>query len=113
MLCRFRGGLICQTYRKRGLTSHSSSSFEITEFLIQNRQRPKIGDNYIIENATVVSADREIGNFPNCDVLIENGFISAVGPNLQHYSEHTVIEGTNSIASPGFTDTYPEWAISK
>ncbi|KIX03502.1 uncharacterized protein Z518_07055 [Rhinocladiella mackenziei CBS 650.93] len=61
---------------------------------------------YIIKNATVVSIDSNIGNVPNCDVVIEDGFISAVGPNLPHSSDHTVIDGTNAIVSPGFIDTH-------
>lgn len=61
---------------------------------------------YIIKNATVVSVDKAIGNVPNCDVIIENGYIGAVGPNLQHSSDHTVIDGTNAIVSPGFVDTH-------
>jgi hypothetical protein len=62
--------------------------------------------SYIIKNATVVSVDRNIGNVPNCDVLIEDGLTAAVGANLQHSSEHTVIDGTNAIISPGFIDTH-------
>lgn len=62
--------------------------------------------SYIIKNATVVSVDRKIGNVPNCDVLIEDGLIAAVGANLKHSREHTVIDGTNAIVSPGFIDTH-------
>ncbi|KAH8897749.1 cytosine deaminase [Thozetella sp. PMI_491] len=61
---------------------------------------------FIIKNATVVSVDSTIGNVPNCDVLIEDGVISAVGPNLQHSSDHVVIDGTDAIVSPGFVDTH-------
>lgn len=61
---------------------------------------------YIIKNATVVSVDEQIGNVPNCDVLIENGIIAAVGKGLEHSADHTVIDGTNAIVSPGFIDTH-------
>ena len=64
-----------------------------------------MGGKYIIKNATVVSVDEKIGNVSNCDVLIENSFIAAVGQNLQH-SDHKVIDGTNAIVSPGFIDTH-------
>ena len=66
----------------------------------------KKGAKYIIKNATVVSVDNEIGTVPNCDVLVEDGFISAVGSSLQHSSGHSVIDGTNAIVSPGFVDTH-------
>lgn len=61
---------------------------------------------YIIKNATVVSVDEAIGNVSNCDVVIEDEFIKAVGENLEHSTEHIVIDGTNSIVSPGFVDTH-------
>lgn len=65
-----------------------------------------MGAKYIIQNATVISMDSAIGNVSNCDVLIEGEFISAVGSNLQHSSDCTVIDGTNAIISPGFVDTH-------
>ncbi|KAK2027847.1 Metallo-dependent hydrolase [Colletotrichum zoysiae] len=60
---------------------------------------------YIIKNATVLSVDETIGNIHNCDVLIEDGIIKAVGPNLNH-SDHAIIDGTDAIVSPGFIDTH-------
>lgn len=65
-----------------------------------------MGGKYIIKNAWVVSVDRDIGTVPNCDVVIENDLITAVGKNLNHSPEHTVIDGTNAIISPGFVDTH-------
>ncbi|KIW91615.1 uncharacterized protein Z519_07583 [Cladophialophora bantiana CBS 173.52] len=61
---------------------------------------------YIIKNATVVSMDENIGNVSNCDVLIEDGIIKAVAPGLPHSSDHTIIDGTDAIISPGFIDTH-------
>ncbi|KLP06377.1 cytosine deaminase and related metal-dependent hydrolase [Fusarium fujikuroi] len=60
---------------------------------------------YIIKNATVLSNEESIGNVAHCDVLIEHGFIKAVGPKLEH-SDHIVIDGTDAIVSPGFIDTH-------
>ncbi|KAL3477178.1 Metallo-dependent hydrolase [Aspergillus californicus] len=65
-----------------------------------------MGAKYIIKHATVVSVDEAIGNVPNCDVLVEDGFIKAVGPELQHSSEHVVIDAIDAIVSPGFIDTH-------
>ena len=61
---------------------------------------------YIIKNATVVSVDDDIGIVNDCDVLVEGAFISAVGPNINHTQDCTVIDGTNAIVSPGFIDTH-------
>lgn len=65
-----------------------------------------MGGKYIIKNAWVVSVDKSIGNVADCDVVIEDGVIAAVGQNLPHSPEHTVIDGTNAIVSPGFVDTH-------
>ncbi|KEF57341.1 uncharacterized protein A1O9_05258 [Exophiala aquamarina CBS 119918] len=64
-----------------------------------------MGSNYIIKNATVLSIDPAIGNVDNCDVTIEDGLITGVGRSLKH-TDHKVIDGTNSIVSPGFIDTH-------
>lgn len=61
---------------------------------------------FIIKNATVVSVDDIIGTVPDCDILIEDGIIAGVGKSLHHSAEHTVIDGTDAIVSPGFVDTH-------
>ena len=61
---------------------------------------------YLISNATVVSIDDSIGTVPNCDVLIEDGDIVAVGPNLPRPEDASIIDATNAIVSPGFVDTH-------
>jgi cytosine/adenosine deaminase-related metal-dependent hydrolase len=66
----------------------------------------EMGGKYIIKNATVVSVDNSIGTVPNCDLLIQDGFIKAVGPDIEHSSEHVIIDATNAIVSPGFIDTH-------
>lgn len=53
-----------------------------------------MGAEHVIKRAHVVSVDKTIGNVANCDALIEVGIVSAVGSNLQHAPECTVIEGT-------------------
>lgn len=65
-----------------------------------------MGGKYHIKNGTVVSIDPAIGVVPNCDVLVEDGIIAGVGPNLIASSEHSVIDATGAIISPGFIDTH-------
>jgi cytosine/adenosine deaminase-related metal-dependent hydrolase len=65
-----------------------------------------MGGEYIIKDATVVSIDKAIGIVSNCDVLIEDGIIKDVGPDLEYPKNTTVINGTNTIVSPGFIDTH-------
>jgi len=84
--------------------------FHVDALTIQrNRTVPyasAMRSSYIIKNATVVSVDKAIGTVPDCDVLIEDGLIKAVGPKMQYPSAATVIDGTNAIVSPGFIDTH-------
>jgi len=61
---------------------------------------------YLISNATVVSVDAAIGTVPNCDVLIEDSSIVAVGPGLPRPEDASIIDGTDAIVSPGFVDTH-------
>lgn len=65
---------------------------------IPKRLKPfEMGGKYVIKNATVVSVDNSIGTIPNCDVLIEDGFIKAVGPDVEHSSEQVISDATNTI----------------
>ena len=67
---------------------------------------------YLIKNATVVSVDSDIGTVPNCSVLIEGQDIKAVGPNVQPPQDAVIIDGTDTILTPGFVDTHRHtWQI--
>jgi 5-methylthioadenosine/S-adenosylhomocysteine deaminase len=59
----------------------------------------------IIRNGYVLSIDRAIGNVSDCDVLIEDGRIAAVGSALEA-GEADVIDATGCIVMPGFVDTH-------
>jgi 5-methylthioadenosine/S-adenosylhomocysteine deaminase len=59
----------------------------------------------LLRNGTVLSMDRQIGNFPQADVLIEGTQIAAVGPNLQA-ADAQVVDASNTIVMPGFIDTH-------
>ena len=61
---------------------------------------------YLIRNATAVTIDEKLGTIPNCDILIDNGVIAAVGPSLGDQTDAILIDGTNAIVSPGFVDTH-------
>src|SRR5216684_4508671 len=53
----------------------------------------------------VLSMDPAVGDLANCDVLIEDGIIAAIGPSLAA-DDAEVIDGTDRIVLPGFIDTH-------
>lgn len=59
----------------------------------------------LLKNGTVLTVDRQLGNFPQADVLIEGSKIAAVGPNLSAADAET-IDASNAIIMPGFIDTH-------
>ena len=59
----------------------------------------------VIRNGFVVSVDPEIGDVPNCDILVEDGRITAVGTGLE-ITDAEEIDASGMIAIPGFVDTH-------
>jgi cytosine/adenosine deaminase-related metal-dependent hydrolase len=58
----------------------------------------------LIRGGVVLSLDRDVGDFESADVLIENGKIAAVRPNIS--ADAAVIDAANTIVLPGFIDTH-------
>lgn len=58
-----------------------------------------------IKNAAVVTMDEHLGDFEQADVLIENGEIAAVAPDLGDLDAE-VIDASSMIAIPGLFDTH-------
>lgn len=61
----------------------------------------------LITNTQVVSLDHEVGTIPSADILVVDGRIAAIGPALEVGSvDAERIDGTGTIAIPGFVDTH-------
>jgi 5-methylthioadenosine/S-adenosylhomocysteine deaminase len=61
----------------------------------------------LIRGGVVLTLDRQVGDFARPDVLIEDGKIRAVGPDLGVSSDTAaVIDAANRIVLPGFIDTH-------
>jgi 5-methylthioadenosine/S-adenosylhomocysteine deaminase len=64
-------------------------------------------DRILLKGGVVLTLDRQVGDFAQADVLIENGKISAVRPNITASEEATaVVDAANNILIPGFFDTH-------
>ncbi len=68
-------------------------------------QQPASGRAILIKGGCVLSLDRAVGDFDQADVLIENGKIAAVRPNISA-PDAEVIDASRMIVAPGFVDTH-------
>jgi cytosine/adenosine deaminase-related metal-dependent hydrolase/ribose/xylose/arabinose/galactoside ABC-type transport system permease subunit len=59
----------------------------------------------LFKGGTVLTLDRDLGDFATGDVLVEGDRIVAVGPNLSN-GEVAVIDAAGMIVMPGFVDTH-------
>ncbi len=58
----------------------------------------------LIRNATILTASH--GTLQNADILIRNGKITAVGPNLKAPDSARVIDATGKFVTPGIVDCH-------
>ena len=64
-----------------------------------------MADRTLLKNGIVITMDKQLGNFMQADVLIDDSKIAAVGPNLSA-ADAEVIDASNTIVMPGFIDTH-------
>jgi cytosine/adenosine deaminase-related metal-dependent hydrolase len=64
-----------------------------------------VSERTLIKGAIVLTQDDQLGELPNADILVEDGRIEAVGPNLSAAGA-AVIDATGDIVIPGFIDTH-------
>ncbi|MDF2696172.1 MAG: mtaD3, partial [Labilithrix sp.] len=64
-----------------------------------------MNERWLLRGATVVTCDDELGDFPRADVLIENGKVAAIGPDLA-VSDARVLALEGKIVIPGLVDTH-------
>ena len=61
----------------------------------------------LIKGGHVVAVDPDLGDLPACDVLVADGLITAVGPDLEPTTTAAeVIEAAGRLVIPGMVDTH-------
>jgi cytosine/adenosine deaminase-related metal-dependent hydrolase len=64
-----------------------------------------VSDRRLIKGGIVLTQDDALGELPEADILIEDGRIEAIGPNLDAAGAD-VIDAKGDIVIPGFIDTH-------
>ena len=76
----------------------------------QGAASPVSRGSYLIKNGAVVTVDAGLGTLPRADVLVRDGRIEGVAPDLAAAGAE-VIDATDMIVMPGFVDThYHMWS---
>ena len=60
----------------------------------------------LLKGGVVLTLDRQVGDFAQADVLIEDGKIREVRPNIVVSDDAAVVDASNRIVIPGFIDTH-------
>jgi 5-methylthioadenosine/S-adenosylhomocysteine deaminase len=61
----------------------------------------------LIKGGVVLTLDRQVGDFAQADVLIEDGKIRELRPSIAASGDDTaIVDGANHILIPGFVDTH-------
>ncbi|WP_326596629.1 amidohydrolase family protein [Streptomyces sp. NBC_01803] len=60
----------------------------------------------LVAGGLVLTQDPALGDLPAADILIEDGTIRAIGPALETPGGAEVIDASDMIVMPGFTDTH-------
>ncbi|GAA3191991.1 amidohydrolase family protein [Actinocorallia longicatena] len=63
-------------------------------------------NSLLLRNGLVIDTEPAPVAHHNCDVLIENGRIAALGPDLPSPAGTPVLDATDRIVMPGFVDTH-------
>src|SRR5512144_837959 len=81
-----------------------------TQAFAQGAAGPSRRGAYLIKNGAVVTVDAALGTLPRADVLVRDGSIAGIGPDLAA-ADAEVIDATDMIVMPGFVDThYHMWS---
>lgn len=61
---------------------------------------------YLIKDAEILTMDKSLGHLPKASILIENGIIKKIGPDLIVPSGAKVIDAKNAVVMPGLIDNH-------
>ena len=80
-----------------------------TEFDADRKPTIKTGGTVLIKDAVILTVTN--GTIPKGSILIENGKIRAIGPDVTAAPEVRVIDASGLVAMPGIIDTHSHIAV--
>src|SRR5688572_20991908 len=83
-----------------GLSAAGVAGAALPAFARTGAGHPGRSRRLLFRNGTVLSMDPNIGDFQRADVLVKDGKIEAVGPNLSAWGA-AVVDATGKIIMPG------------
>lgn len=91
--------------------SSGTSSEQPVEFPEDRRARPiQTGGNVFVKGGTVLTATGQ--TLPKTSILVKNGTIVAIGPDVQPEPGMMVVDATDRFVMPGIIDTHSHIMIS-
>ena len=80
-----------------------TASAQATDAVLARLQAAR---RFILKGGIVLTLDRRLGDFASADVLIEDGKIRDIRPNIVASADTTIVDATRHIVVPGFIDTH-------
>jgi 5-methylthioadenosine/S-adenosylhomocysteine deaminase len=90
------GALIAGAAASQPLTAQAQTEPDLAR--LQGARR------ILIKGGIVLTLDRQVGDFAQADVLIEDGKVREVRPNIT--ADAVIVDAGNRILAPGFVDTH-------
>ena len=89
-----------------GLAPRSASAQEFATAGDAQLGRVQARRRLLLKGGIVLTLDRQIGDFASADILIEDGKIREVRPDIATGDDAEVIDASEHIIIPGFIDTH-------
>ncbi len=95
-------GLVAGSAAAQTFPSAASAQGAGDAELVRLQSAPRI----LIKGATLLTLDAQVGDFAKADMLIEDGKIREIRPDIAAGGDIAVVDGGNRIVIPGFIDTH-------
>lgn len=100
-----RRGLLAATVATAGIAAQVLPS-PAQNGALDELARLQTARRLLLKGGIVLTLDRQVGDFVQADVLIEDGKIRAVRPDIAMSGDMVAVDATNRIVVPGFIDTH-------